>query len=177
MVDGNPTVDQQQVSTIGQAMHRLLEWQAMDKLELPATNIRSVQREFRLDQYALRKAVQSAQLILRGEAAWAWQSSWVDWSANEVPITFEGLRLRLDRLVLKRLAPHEQTQPLITQQWWVLDYKLTRQPLNQQDLIMQMQTYLKAVALVAPNSSGISAEVKGALLTSDGRCLLHQPAN
>jgi ATP-dependent helicase/nuclease subunit A len=177
MIDGNLTVDQQQVSTIGQAMHRLLEWQAMDKLELPAANIRSVQREFRLDQYALRKAVQSAQLILRGEAAWAWQSSWVDWSANEVTITFEGLRLRLDRLVLKRLAPHEQTQPLITQQWWVLDYKLTRQPLNQQDLITQMQTYLKAVALVAPHSSGISAEVKGALLTSDGRCLLHQPAN
>jgi ATP-dependent helicase/nuclease subunit A len=157
-------------SRIGQAMHRLLEWQGLDCLNIPEAHAQKVQRQFKLDASSLDEAVQSAAVILKGEAAWAWQSQHVAWWANELPVIFKGQTFRLDRLVKRRISITED-------EWWVLDYKLSHQPLNQEALTSKMELYVQAAQLAMAQldemgqSPKKNAAVNAAFLSASGKCI------
>ncbi|NBW79296.1 MAG: DNA helicase UvrD [Betaproteobacteria bacterium] len=158
-------------SRIGQAMHRLLEWQGLDGLNIAQEHIQKVQRQFKLDASSLYEAVQSAAMILKGEATWAWQSQYVTWWANELPVTFKGQTFRLDRLVKRRIS-------ITQEEWWVLDYKLSHQPLNQEALTSKMKLYVQAaqIAIAQLDEVGRSlkqnAAVNAAFLSASGECIM-----
>jgi ATP-dependent helicase/nuclease subunit A len=95
-----------------------------------------------------------AEAILAGEGAWAWDSTVVNWHANEVPLHHEGQLLRLDRLVRHASSG----------EWWVLDYKAAARPERDQALIEQMRGYRAAVQAAYPG-----AAVRAAFLTGQGK--------
>ena len=149
-----PQLPDSLVSRIGQAMHRLLEWGGAS-----AERLRTVQRAFGLDAAQARQAADMAQRILTGAGAWAWDARVVQWEGNEVELYFEGQHLRLDRLVQRRDAGHED-------HWWVLDYKSHGAAQAQPEVLLKMQTYLACVRSIYPG-----ATVKAALLTAQGKLL------
>lgn len=124
-------------SRVGQAMHRLLEWAALDATGWTPEQVRQASAEFGLEATASAQAAEMARRILTGEGAWAWHSQAVDWHGNEVPITVQGQVRRIDRLV------HRPGQG--RGQWWVLDYKSAMQPLAHEDLQAQLRDYRDAV--------------------------------
>jgi len=140
-------------SSIGQAMHRLLEWSAVGAIEPSCAPIEQAAREFGLDEAQAQQAAAMAQRILAGEGAWAWDPAQIDWQGNEVDLMHGGRRLRLDRLVRRR----------DTGQWWVLDYKSAAQPQQQPALRAQLQAYQAAVQAAYPGEP-----VKAAFLTAQG---------
>jgi ATP-dependent helicase/nuclease subunit A len=138
-------------SRIGQAMHRLLE------LYTPGYDLqhaaRSVGAQFQLDAAQSAQALQLAQRITQGEAAWVWDEAVVDWQANELELVHAGALLRLDRVVR-----HQATQT-----WWVLDYKSSTAPERQQALREQLGRYAEAVRASTPG-----AVVRAAFITGEG---------
>jgi ATP-dependent helicase/nuclease subunit A len=145
--------DASDAARIGEAMHRLLEtWQA--SAGVGAAQLREVQRLFALDAPAAQQAAAMARRVVEGEGAWAWDTTRVDWQANEVELHHEGELLRLDRLVRRR----------DTGEWWVLDYKSAAAPERQQELVEQMRRYCAAVA-----AAHEGARVRAAFLTAQGR--------
>ncbi len=146
-------------TTVGLALHRLLEWTASAPTPptITASQQQAVAREFALTPEQTHQATQAAQAILAGEAAWAWDSRQIDWEANEVALCDDKNRiLRLDRLVRHRASGV----------WWVLDYKSTGQPLAQPELVAQLRRYRAAVRAAQPGQG-----VKAAFLTPDGAVL------
>ena len=147
-------------SRVGQAMHRLLEWlptgasPATQPAPWSAGQIATVAQAFGLDAAQTLQAVQAANAIRTGEGAWAWDAEVVAWQANEVPLTHQGILLRLDRLVQRR----------DTGEWWVLDYKSAYAPLQRPDLREQLATYRLAVQTTTPG-----LPVRAAFLTAEGR--------
>ncbi len=141
---GDPTV-----ARIGKAMHRLLEWGALD-----ASHVAAARREFALDADQVQKAATMAQRILTGEGAWAWDATQLSWSANEVEMVVGGVLMRLDRLLQRR----------DNGQWWVLDHKSARAPLQDVSLVAQLNTYRNAVRAIYPQQT-----VRAAFLTGEGR--------
>ncbi len=137
------------VARIGKAMHRLLEWGT-----LGATQVAAVAREFALDSVQGQKAASMAQRILSGEGAWAWDATQLSWSANEVEMVVGGVLMRLDRLLQRR----------DNGQWWVLDHKSARAPLQDAALVAQLSTYRDAVRVIYPHQT-----VRAAFLTGEGR--------
>lgn len=79
------------------------------------------------------------------------------WAGNEVPVVWEGQVLRIDRLVA--LKPQADQGP----EWWVLDYKLTADPLAVPAYRQQMASYVQAVKLLQPG-----AAVRAAFITGQG---------
>ncbi len=139
------------LSRIGKAMHRLLEWGAFSE-----PHIRAVQREFRLTPAQGGQAVAMAQRILSGAGAWAWDARVLGWHGNEVELFFQGETLRLDRLVQRRDAGHEG-------HWWVLDYKSAGTPQDQPELVAKMHNYRAALQALHHGQT-----VKAAFLTAQG---------
>jgi ATP-dependent helicase/nuclease subunit A len=166
---------------IGQAMHRLLQWcEWLDETtgSLPSiwsvAALQRVQDQFELSAEELQLALQSAQRIVRGEAAWAWQRQHIDWQANEINLSFAGQSLRIDRLVRHRE----------TGEWWVLDFKSSHTPQSSEILVAQMRQYRDAVQLALKaelipnrtsggnNSKAASTQlVRAAWLSASGRLL------
>lgn len=146
---------------LGQAMHRLLEW-------LPAVagghagtddvwshaQWRTLQRDYALDTAQCVQARSAALAIAGGAGCWVWDAQQLAWQGSEVAMVVAGRLLRLDRLV----------QRADTQEWWVLDYKSTRNPLGQADLCAQLAQYRTAVAQATPG-----ATIRAAFLTPDGQ--------
>ena len=145
-------------SRIGQAMHRLLE------LYTPNMNLgaiaAAVGAQFQLTPAQTQQALQAAQRITQGEAAWVWDSAHIDWQANEVEVLLNGNALRIDRLV-----KHTHTQT-----WWVLDFKSSDAPDRDAALREQLASYRGAVQAANPDS-----QVKSAFITAQGK-LLQLPA-
>ena len=135
-------------SRVGQAMHRLLQWD-----DVSASAVGAVAREFALDAGPAGQAADMARRIRVGQAAWAFDDGQLAWQGNEVEILFEGQLLRLDRLV-RRVDPEA---------WWVLDFKTSTDPLGDSELIGQLHTYRRAVQSMHPQ-----ATVRAAFLTGDG---------
>ena len=139
-------------SRIGQAMHRLLE------LYAPGYDIqhaaRSVGAQFQLDAAQSAQALQLAQRITQGEAAWVWDDAVVDWQANELELVHAGALLRLDRVVRYRAS----------QTWWVLDYKSSTAPERQLALREQLGQYADAMRVATPG-----AVVRAAFISGEGR--------
>ncbi len=150
-----PEPDSEQ-SRFGQAVHRLLEgW--VPGGEFGAAHLRSVAREFRLDGALGQEAAKTAQRILTGEGAWAWDRQQVQWQGNEVPLHHEGESLRIDRLV-RRASSGE---------WWVFDFKSSFRPEGQEELLAQMRRYRAAVRVAYPGSA-----VNAAFLTGQGKMII-----
>jgi ATP-dependent helicase/nuclease subunit A len=124
---------------IGQAMHRLLEWTALDAKDWNAAQVQRAAAEFGLDAGQTQQAVALARRILQGEGAWAWSGAEVDWQANEVPVTVQGSVRRIDRLVRRRDGC-----------WWVLDYKSAARPQEHEELLAQLRGYRAAVQAASP---------------------------
>lgn len=152
-------------SRLGEAMHQLLEQAGVAGAPLadlrahgwPAARVAHLARDFDITPAAARVAAQTAQRILTGEGAWAWDHSVVDLAINEAPLYFQGQSLRIDRLV------HCQ-QPPERAGWWVLDYKSAAEPERQPALQAQLQRYRSAVRGQTPGEC-----VHAAFLTGDGR--------
>jgi ATP-dependent helicase/nuclease subunit A len=141
-------------SRLGQAMHRLLETMVGPDASFGPSRLRHVAREFALDERNAEEAARMAQRIVNGEGAWAFDTSVVDWHANEVPLHHDGELLRIDRLV----------RHAATGEWWVLDFKSAARPQLKPELIAQMQRYRSAL-----QTMHAGAVVRAAFLTAQGR--------
>jgi ATP-dependent helicase/nuclease subunit A len=155
-------------SRLGEAMHQLLEQAGVAGAPLadlrtqgwPAARVARLAQDFDITVGAARIAAQTAQRILAGEGAWAWDATVVDTTINEAPLRYQGQSLRIDRLV------HCQ-QPPERAGWWVLDYKSAAEPERQPALMSQLQRYRAAVQGQAPGE-----RVRAAFLAGDGRMVL-----
>jgi ATP-dependent helicase/nuclease subunit A len=136
---------------IGIAMHRLLELYRSD-IDFTAL-LPAIARSQSLNETEANQALQAAQTIIQGEAAWIWDAHQIDWQANEAELMHAGQLLRLDRLV-KHTA---------TQTWWVIDYKSNPTPQSVPELKTQLQQYQAAVQAAYPGSA-----VKAAFITGQG---------
>ncbi|MFN3436935.1 MAG: UvrD-helicase domain-containing protein [Acidovorax sp.] len=152
-------------SRLGEAMHQLLEQAGVAGAPLadlrthgwPAARVARLAQDFDITVGAARTAAQTAQRILAGEGAWAWDANVVDTTINEAPLRYQGQSLRIDRLVHCHQPPERAG-------WWVLDYKSAAQPERQPALMAQLQRYRAAVMGQAPGE-----RVWAAFLTGDGR--------
>jgi len=137
---------------IGQAMHRLLEWTEPDARDWSEPQVRRAAAEFGLDEAQGRQAAAMALRILQGEGAWAWRSAELAWQGNEVSVTLQGNVRRIDRLVQRKDGA-----------WWVLDYKSTARPSDQEELASQLRDYRAAVQAACPGET-----VRAAFLSAQG---------
>jgi ATP-dependent helicase/nuclease subunit A len=142
-----------EVSRLGQAVHRVLEWASAPAA--PSADI---------DHLAAAAAGEFA--VAAGEVARVAGTIWRSpacrpfftaqgllWAGNEVPVADAGELLRIDRLV--HLAVDDQ--PV----WWVLDYKLALQPQAQAEYREQMLRYRKAVMALQPGEPVRCALING----------------
>ncbi len=145
----------------GEAMHQLLEQAGHPAaLDSCAARLARLARDFDIPLDAAARAAVMARSILGGEGAWAWDETHVEHALNEVPLTWQGQGLRLDRLVRLR-------QPRQGARWWVLDYKSAPEPERQQQLLAQMRRYREALCALLPGEA-----VQAAFLTGEGRLVL-----
>ncbi len=141
-------------ANLGEAMHRVLEWvtgtgSAAEPLVAAAAQM------YGLDASQRERLLAGVQAILgSSECAPFFDASQLQWAGNEVPISFEGQDLRLDRLV-KRDGT-----------WWVLDYKLASRPEGRQEYLEQMRHYALALRTLQPGEP-----VRAALITAQGRLI------
>ncbi|MBV7457546.1 UvrD-helicase domain-containing protein [Acidovorax sp. sif1233] len=162
---GDATAASTPQSRLGEAMHQLLEQAGVAGAPLvelraqgwPPARVARLARDFDITIAAARHAALTAQRILAGEGAWAWEASAVDTAINEAPLRYQGLSLRLDRLVHCHQPPERAG-------WWVLDYKSAAEPERQPALLAQLQRYRSAVQGQTPGE-----RVRAAFLTGDGR--------
>ncbi|PHM21021.1 MAG: DNA helicase UvrD [Curvibacter sp. PD_MW3] len=143
-------------SLIGQAMHRLLEWAALDAQGWTPVQVQRAAAEFGLDATQAQQAAAMAQRILLGDGAWAWRADVVDWHGNEVPVTVQGSVRRIDRLVRRKTETN-------VGEWWVLDYKSATQPQGRHELLAQLRSYRAAVQAASPGEP-----VRAAFLSAAG---------
>ena len=133
---------------VGKAMHRMLEWGDTSEPSRDAAA-----REFELSLQQALQAQAMAQRILMGDGAWAWRSDRVAWQGDEVELMYQGVLLRIDRLV----------QLKGSDEWWVLDYKSNAAPQDNPEWVAQLSRYREAVQVINPE-----AVVKAAFLTGQG---------
>nr|WP_242671369.1 3'-5' exonuclease [Hylemonella gracilis] len=142
---------------LGSAMHRLLEWAALDAPDFSAAQMERAGAEQGLAPSQTGQAVTRAQRILQGEGAWAWRSTDVAWWANEVPVMIDGQVRRIDRLLRHRDGT-----------WWVLDYKSASYAqaaaVTREQMLAQLRAYGDAVRLACPGQA-----VRIAFLDAQGR--------
>ena len=146
----NKAIENTDISRIGQAMHKLLEWR-------DASRVREVAAIYALNAAQAELAQRMASAMLSGQAAWVWDDALLSWQGDEVPMQVGGASLRLDRLV----------QRADTGAWWVLDYKSAAQPEQQADLRNQLAAYAQAVQSAYP-----TAQVHAAFITSQGALVI-----
>ncbi len=145
----------------GEAMHQLLEQAGHPgAVDACAARLARLARDFDIPLDAAARAAAMARSILHGEGAWAWDDACIEQAMNEVPLTWQGQGLRLDRLVRLR-------QPRQGARWWVLDYKSASEPELQWQLLAQMRRYREALAALLPGEP-----VQAAFLTGEGRLVL-----
>lgn len=139
-------------------MHWLLENTADSPSGWRADRLPQAQQRFALNAEQTTRAEALARRIFTGEAAWAWSADEVIEAFNEVELTHQGQRLRIDRLVRRRASAAGP------EAWWVLDYKSAFHPERDPLLQGQMARYRAAVELLHPGQL-----VRVAFLTGDGR--------
>jgi len=150
----------------GQAMHQLLEQagtsgttpHTLAHQGWPAERLARLARDFDLPPEAAQAAAATAQRILQGEGAWAWDNTHIARAINEATLTHHGQTLRIDRLIKRKDK---------SQGWWILDYKSATQPETQPQLRAQLQQYCQALRTLLPGES-----ISAAFLTGDGRMVL-----
>ena len=145
-------------SRLGEAMHWLLEHAADTPQGWLPERVAQARRRFGADADQAARAETLARRILTGDAAWAWAGGEVLEAFNEIELTHQGQRLRIDRLVRRRAGAHGD------EAWWVLDYKSAARPERDPVLVEQLGRYRDAVALIHPGQTVVAA-----FLSADGR--------
>lgn len=154
-IEAEPPSD---ASRLGEAMHWLLEHAGDTPHGWRPERVTQAVRRFGVTAAQVARAEQLARAIHGGEAAWAWRADEVIEAFDEVELTHQGQRLRIDRLVRRRAGAHGD------EAWWVLDYKSASQPEQDPLLRAQLARYREAVALIHPD-----ARVQAAFLSAGGR--------
>ena len=139
-------------------MHWLLEHAADTPQGWLPERVAQARRRFGADADQAARAEILARRILKGDAAWAWASAEVLEAFNEIELTHQGQRLRIDRLVRRRAGAHGD------EAWWVLDYKSAARPERDALLVEQLGRYREAVSLIHPGQTVVAA-----FLSADGR--------
>lgn len=136
------TAEDDASARIGLALHRLLQWvpTPLQGFQWDDAHRQGVAREFMLTPTQVQQALDAAQAVLGGPAAWAWDAAQLAYWGNEVDLWADGQLQRLDRLV--RRAD--------TGCWWVLDYKSALRPDRQTALLEQLQRYHRALSQARP---------------------------
>ena len=145
-------------SRLGEAMHWLLEHAADTPQGWLPERVAQARRRFGADADQAARAEILARRILTGDAAWAWAGGEVLEAFNEIELTHQGQRLRIDRLVRRRAGAHGD------EAWWVLDYKSAARPERDALLVEQLGRYREAVSLIHPGQTVVAA-----FLSADGR--------
>ena len=145
-------------SRVGEAMHWLLEHAADTPQGWLPERVAQARRRFGADADQAVRAEILARRILKGGAAWAWASAEALEAFNEIELTHQGQRLRIDRLVRRRAGAHGD------EAWWVLDYKSAARPERDALLVEQLGRYREAVSLIHPGQTVVAA-----FLSADGR--------
>ena len=145
-------------SRVGEAMHWLLEHAADTPQGWLPERVAQARRRFGADADQAARAEILARRILTGDAAWAWAGGEVLEAFNEIELTHQGQRLRIDRLVRRRAGAHGD------EAWWVLDYKSAARPERDALLVEQLGRYREAVSLIHPGQTVVAA-----FLSADGR--------
>ena len=145
-------------SRVGEAMHWLLEHAADTPQGWLPERVAQARRRFGADADQAVRAEILARRILTGDAAWAWAGGEVLEAFNEIELTHQGQRLRIDRLVRRRAGAHGD------EAWWVLDYKSAARPERDALLVEQLGRYREAVSLIHPGQTVVAA-----FLSADGR--------
>ena len=145
-------------SCVGEAMHWLLEHAADTPQGWLPERVAQARRRFGADADQAVRAEILARRILTGDAAWAWAGGEVLEAFNEIELTHQGQRLRIDRLVRRRAGAHGD------EAWWVLDYKSAARPERDALLVEQLGRYREAVSLIHPGQTVVAA-----FLSADGR--------
>ncbi len=157
VADAGDSADDDRAARIGQAMHRLLEWAPAISGRWSPAQLRQVARDFDLGAADVQVASQMAQRILKGEGAWAWDTTVIDWADSEVEISDAGALLRIDRLVRRRDSG----------EWWVLDHKSSAQPEANAELRAQLLRYGRVVR-ESLGMQAAGAAVRCAFLAGNG---------
>jgi len=149
-------------AALGEALHRVLEWHsgprggalALERLMAAAAQM------YGLDARRTERLERSVRAILGGaECAAFFDAGRLDWQGNEVPLSWNGHDMRLDRLVARREGAGPRT-------WWVLDYKLHPAPQRNPEYIQQLWRYREAVMALQPGEP-----VRCAFITGQGRLI------
>ena len=149
--------DDPRAARLGQAVHRLLEWSSgstpgagLEDLSVAAATA------FGLPAAMAVPVRQMAEAVLHSPScARFFGGSALRWAGNEVPVSWQGQSLRIDRLVALEEAGDTT--------WWVLDYKLQADPDTVALYREQLQTYVAALQALQPDD-----RVRGAFITGKG---------
>ena len=144
-------VDTDRASSLGEAMHQLLQWWAPDRGWSEGMK-RQVRRQWNLSDAELEEVSSWARAIVQGDAAWTWDSAQVARAYAEVEVRWQGELVRMDRVVQDKQGA-----------WLILDFKSSRYPNQQPEGVEQVKRYVQAWSAAYPN-----AVVKGSLVGSDG---------
>ena len=145
---------------VGEAMHWLLEHAGDTPAGWHTRRVAQARRRFAIDAAQAARAEAIARRILTGDAAWAWSDEHVLEAFNEVELTHQGQRLRIDRLVRRRASAAEP------EAWWVLDYKSAAHPEQDAALQAQLAGYRAAIERLHPGQV-----VRVAFLSGEGRVM------
>lgn len=141
--------EQTQAQRFGDAVHRFLE------LENTAPEqVQAVAMELGLlPQQALEAADKANTMMTHSQTQRFFNPEYYDEAHKEVPLSYQGRVLVIDRLVK------------IGQEWWVLDFKSATNPLRHydDDYRQQLAQYKAALSSIMPN-----AVIHTALITGDG---------
>ena len=152
--------DDARAARLGQAVHRVLEWAAgadgaAAGVDLPSLAAAAA-ASFGLAPAQAGTVQRVAQSVLYSPScARFFRGPALRWAGNEVPVSWAGQALRIDRLVLL----HDADEPT----WWVLDYKLAADPTTVLAHREQLQAYVAAVQALQPGD-----RVRGAFITGQG---------
>ncbi|MDC6169079.1 UvrD-helicase domain-containing protein [Paucibacter sp. XJ19-41] len=148
-------------AALGEALHRVLEWASGPSATaqpLPRLLAAAAQM-YGLDAKRSERLERSARTILdSAECAPFFDAPALLWAGNEVPVSWQGQDMRLDRLVCRHAGSGQA--PI----WWVLDYKLHPAPQNNPEYLQQLQRYREAVLRLQPGEP-----VRTAFITGQGR--------
>lgn len=150
-------------AALGEALHRVLEWwsgpqglrQPLERLMAAASQM------YGLDARRSERLERSVRAILASaDCAPFFAAATLRWAGNEVPVSWQGQDMRIDRLVC-RDEPGEGAAV-----WWVLDYKLNPAPHTQAEYLAQLRGYRAAVQAMQPGEP-----VRAAFITGQGRLI------
>jgi ATP-dependent helicase/nuclease subunit A len=152
-------------AALGEALHRVLEWHsgpqggahALERLMAAAAQM------YGLDARRTERLERSVRAILgSGDCASFFDAAALEWHGNEVPLSWNGHDMRLDRLVCRR----DGRDGAGVRTWWVLDYKLHPAPQRNPEYIQQLWRYREAVMALQPGEP-----VRCAFITGQGRLI------